>query len=169
MFNLKKQKGTITHLNVRSEKHGEDDVLAVDVKIQADVSNEFLDELAPGLRAAIFAPEGAKVGETADIEEKHLGSLRFPQLLPLKWKAGVIAGQFVLHRPKNAGGDLEFEADVKEAWLSCKEGGTVELVFSASILPTAEQSGELTGLLNEDVRFSMAPPALSDSPPTNEC
>lgn len=163
-FSLKKQKGSVAHLNVRSEKHGEDDVLAVDVKISADVSNKFLDDLAPGLRGAIFAREGAEPGQTPDMDEDHLTQLRFPQIAPLKWKVGIVNGKFVVHGVKKAD-DLEFECDVKDATLSCKEGGTVELTFSAAVLPTPDQSGQLAGLLGKDVRVSVAAVEQPAQPP----
>ena len=82
-FKLKKQKCQVTHLNVRDEKHGDDMVLAEDIKIEADVPNKFLDELSPGLRAALFTKEG---DPQVDIDKDHLTMLRFPQIAPLKWK-----------------------------------------------------------------------------------
>lgn len=164
MFNLKKQKGKVAHLNVREEKHGEDPVLAVDVKIKADVANKFLDELSPGLRAALFAREGGQPGETTDMDEDHLTVLRFPQLAPLKWDVSVVGGKFTLHGSKKAD-DLEFECHVKEATLACKEGGTVELTFSAAILPTPDESGKLAAFLGKDVRVSVMPVEQPVQPP----
>lgn len=164
-FNLKKLKGRVAHLNVREEKHGEDSVLAVDIKIKADVANKFLDELSPGLRSALFAREGEQRGETPDIEEDHLTVLRFPQLAPLKWDVSVVGGKFTLHGAKKAD-DLDFECHVKEAALSCKEGGTVEMTFSAAVLPTPDESGKLAAMLGKDVRVSVMPVAQPELPPT---
>jgi hypothetical protein len=161
---LKKQKGVVAHLNVRSEKHGEEEVLAVDVKVQADVSNKLLDELSPGMRSALYAREGAAAGETPDMDEDHLTQLRFPQLAPLKWKVGMVGGRFVVHGVKKAD-DLEFEGDVKEATLALKEGGTVELTLSCAVLPTPEQAGTLSGLLGQDARVSLSPVEQPAQPP----
>lgn len=164
-FSLKKQKGRVAHLNVREEKHGEEPVLAVDVKIKADVSNKFLDELSPGFRAAIFTREGLKSGETVDLDDDHLTVIRYPQLAPLKWDASVVGGKFTVHGAKKSD-DLEFECSVKEATLSCKEGGTVELTFQAAILPTPEDSGKLAALLGKDVKVSVLPVEQPELPPT---
>ena len=161
-FSLKKQKGKVAHLNVREEKHGEDPVLACDVKIQADISNKFLDELSPGLRSSIFTKEGTP-GALVDGEDP-LTMLRFPQLAPVKWKVGLVAARFVLHGAKKAD-DLEFECDVKEAQLAPKEGGTVELSFSAAVLPTPEDSGKLAALLGKDVRVTVEPVQQPEQPP----
>lgn len=162
-FTLKKQKGKITHLNVREQKHGEDSVLAVDIKIKADIGNKFLDDLSPGLRAALFAKEGPPP-QQFDMEEDHLTILRFPQVSPIKWTVGMVKGQIVPH-----GGtkdqDLEFECDIKEASLACKEGGTVEVTFQAAVLPTPEQSGQLAGMLGETVKVSCKPVEQPGTPP----
>lgn len=163
-FSLKKQKGKVAHLNVREEKHGDDSVLAVDVKIKADVGNKFLDDISPGLRAALFAREGAQPGETADLDDDHLTVLRFPPLAPLKWDVAVVGGKFTLHGAKKAD-DLEFECHVKEATLSCKEGGTVELTFQAAVSPTPDESGQLAALLGKDVKVSVMPVEQPAQPP----
>ena len=163
-FALKKQGGKLAHLNVRTEKHGEEDVLAVDVKIISDVPNTFLDQLSPGLRAALYAKEGEVSGTTADIEEDHLAVLRFPGLGPLKWSANLVAAKFTVHGAKKAD-DQDFEADVGDLKLECKEGGTVELTFQGSVLPTPAQCGHLTELLGAKVKVSVEPVQQPDLPP----
>lgn len=153
---LKKQKAKVAHLNVREEKHGDDPVLAVDVKITADLPNTFLDVLGNRMRAAFYVREGEKAGETFDLDADHLPVLRFPQLSPLKWKVGIVGGRFVLHGAKKAE-DLLFEADVKELSLDPKEGGTVAVSFQAAVLPTSEELAKLGELLGHDVKVSLEP------------
>ena len=160
-FQLKKQKGKIAHLNVREEKHGEEPVLALDIKIKADVPNKFLDELSPGLRQALYTAEGAA---QADLEPDHLTTLRFPQLAPMKWNVGMVDGEIVIHGSTKAE-DLGFKCQVKEAVLASKEGGTVEITFQAAVLPTPEASGLLAALLGRDVEFSVKPVEQPNQPP----
>jgi hypothetical protein len=154
-FGLKKCKAVVSHLNVRDEKHGDDPVLAVDVKCQADVANTFLDELAPGMRAAFYAREGEKTGESFDIDAEHLPVLRFPALAALKWKVGLVACAFTIHGQKKAE-DLEFQADVEQCALALKEGGTVELTFQAAVHPEAQELARLGELLAHEVKVSVA-------------
>lgn len=160
-FELAKVKGKIAHLNVREEKHGEESVLAVDIKIKADVANSFLDQLSPGLRPALFTGGAVQ----ADIEADHMTVLRFPQLAPQKWAVAMIDGEITLHVAKKTE-DLAFECDVKEATLSCKEGGTVELTFSAAILPEPDEVSQISSLLGRDVKFSIKPVEQASQPPT---
>ncbi len=44
-FNLEKHTAKIAHINLREERHGDDPVLAVDIKVTADVPNDFLSYL----------------------------------------------------------------------------------------------------------------------------
>lgn len=163
-FSLKKQKSRVAHLNVREEKHGEDPVLAVDVKITADVANSFLDDLGRGMRAALYRGEGETAGETFDLDLDHMPVLRFPALQPLKWKVGMVAGKLVLHGSKKAE-DLLFECDVKDLALAPKEGGTVELTFQAAVLPTSEELAKLGELLGHDVKVSIEAVEAPAQPP----
>lgn len=165
-FSLKKQGSRIAHLNVREEKHGDDPVLAVDVKIAADVSNDFLDQLAPGLRAALYQKEGEKSGETHDIEEGHLASLRYPQLMPFEWKDEMVGAKVVIHGHTKAE-NIDLEGDVNQIKLTLKEGGTVELTYRVQVLPTPEDSGRLAACLGKKVKVSVASAPLANLPPTN--
>src|SRR3990167_6594695 len=106
-FTLTRQSSKVVHLNVREEKHGEESVVAVDVKVQADIGNDFLDALAHGLRAALYAAEG---GQLAGVEEP-LSVLRFPQIEPIHWEAPMPWCAFVVHGLKKAE-DLEFTGEV---------------------------------------------------------
>lgn len=54
---LKKKPCTISHINVRAEKHGEESVTAVDITVNADMPNTFLDDLSKGLRSAPTVPK----------------------------------------------------------------------------------------------------------------
>jgi hypothetical protein len=147
---------------MREEKHGDDPVLACDIKIKADVSNKFLDELSPGLRAAIFTKDGTQ--EALVDGDDHLTVLNFPQLAPIKFAVGMVGGEITLHGPKKAD-DLTFECEVKEATLASKEGGTVELTFQAAVLPTPEESGKIAAMLGKDVKVTVKPVEQPSQPP----
>lgn len=165
-FSLKKQPSKVAHLNVREEKHGEEPVLAVDIKVTADVSNDFLEQLEPGLLAALYQKEGSKTGETADIETGRLASLRFPRISPFAWEEEMVGAKVVLHGSTKAG-NMDLEGDVNSIKLACKEGGTVELTYRVQVLPTAEESGQLASFLGKSVKVSVAPAPLADMPPAS--
>lgn len=160
-FSLKRQSAKVSHLNVREEKHGEDPVVAVDVKVKADLGNEFLDLLSPGLRLSLYA-KGAD--GLAGMEEP-LSVLRFPQLAPIDWEAPMVGCGFVVHGARKAD-DLEFVGDVsKPLRLAPKEGGTVEVTFQVQVLPSAEQLGSLSAFLGRATKVSVRPVEQASAPP----
>lgn len=164
MFALKKQKAKVAHLNVREEKHGDDPVLACDVKLEADLGNHFLDELSKGLRAALYRAEGGRAGETFDMVADHLPVLRFPQLGKQKWEVGLVGAKLTLHVGKKAD-DLVFECDIKDAALEPLEGGTVTTVFQAAVLPTSEELAKLGEILGHEVKVSLEAVEQPAQPP----
>lgn len=159
MFELAKQSVKISHINSRLEMHGEEEVLAVDVKMSADVPNAMLDLLTPGLRQAIYDR-----GPQADIDDDHLTVVRFPSMPSFDWAAGLEAAEFVIHTGKKAD-DIAFSADVNNLKLTPKDGGTVSITFRAQILPEPEEVGTLTGLLGQKVKVTVKAAEVPNEPP----
>lgn len=160
-LNLKKGTAKVSHLNVREEKHGEESVCAVDVKVQLDLPNTFLDDLSPGLLQSLYRADGEQLPGV----EAPMSILRYPQLAPLDWEVLVVKGEFVLHGAKKAD-DLLFEGDVKKALrLACKEGGTVEVTLQVAVLPEPAELGKLSELLGRTVKVSLRPVEQPALPP----
>jgi hypothetical protein len=153
MFELQKHKAKIAHLNIRGEMHGDDEVLAIDVRLQADVANDFLSYLAPTLKWSLYDKSDSPQGELVE-DQSHLPKLRYSQLPPLAWRGEMEKALFVVHGAKKAQ-DLEFEAKVHKLLLDCKDGGTVSIQFQASLYPTAEESGQLAGMLGQEHKISV--------------
>tara|TARA_R110000868_G_scaffold411755_1_gene708941 strand:+ start:42481 stop:42972 length:492 start_codon:yes stop_codon:yes gene_type:complete len=152
MFTLKKQIAVLSHLNLRDEKHGEETVLAADLKIKADVPNLFLEQLAPGLRASLYKDDE---DNPALFEDGHMPVLRYSQLEPLKFAVPMPSAQLVIQDEDPANPDLEFTVAIKNILLDCRAGGTVAITFSAATLPDAHQVGSLSALLGSNVTVSL--------------
>lgn len=164
---LNKKPCRITHINVREEKHGEEPVTAVDITVKADMPNKFLDDLSPGLRAALYRAEGEGAGETSDVDKDHLSVLRYPQLGSLDWADKLIAAKVTLGGASKADKlePMEFEADVNKVSLSLKEGGTVETSFRIQFLPETDQIGQVAGFLSKKAKVTIVAADLGDAPP----
>jgi hypothetical protein len=161
MFELSKHNCKIAHLNIRTEAHGEENVLAADVKVEADMTNDFLSYLAPGLKASLY--EKPETGQLELICDDHyLPHIRYPELTELRWDRKMEKAVFIIHRIEN--GDLCFDAMVDKLCLQCKEGGTVSISFRAAVLPTPEQSGQLAAILGTDARVSVREADDDDDP-----
>lgn len=150
---LKRQTVKVAHLNVREEKHGEEPVLAVDIKLTADMRNDFLDQLGEGLRVALYRPDEEQLAGV----EVPMSILRFPVLKPLGWDVLMPNVVLTLHGAKKAD-DQTFEGKISKAIaLDPKEGGTVEVSFQVQVNPTPEQMGPLSALLGHSTKVSVRP------------
>ena len=155
MFELLKHKSKIAHLNIREETHGEDKVLAEDIKIQADVPNDFLSYLAPTLKWSLYDKPSDAQGELIE-DAGHMPRLRYSQLPALAWDGSMAKASFTIHGAKKSE-DLVFEANIDKLLLDCKDGGTVAITFKVAVYPTAEESGRLAALLGQEHKVSVRP------------
>lgn len=165
-FALKKQKAVLEHLNTRAEKHGDQNMLAIDIKIVADVPNTFLNQLDPTLRASLYKAEGDQASLIEDAE--HMPVLRYEYMSAFKYTVSMVKAKLTIHGAKKEN-DITFEVKINGIKLDCKHGGTVELTFSAATLPEAEDVGTLSGLLKQDVRVTVSGGQVADSeqPPSD--
>lgn len=160
MFELNQQNAKIAHVNLREEKHGEDDVLACDLKVEAKMSNTFLSQLHPTLRESLYE-RGPQLA--LDIADNPLPKLRFPLLVtPLKWEGKIQGGKVTLHAPVSDD-DLVVFADVDELRLSPQDGGTIIVVFRAKFRPDGDQASRLPFLLGKLVEISVQKPTAEES------
>ena len=157
MLKLIKQAAKIVHLNVREELHGEDQVLAMDVRLSCDLPNTFLDTLAPGLRLALY--DKAAQG---DLDAEHLSVARFPLLAPIDWEGQMAGARLVIHVGKKSD-DMEFDAKINKLRLAPKDGGTVTVWFRAQLLPDPPQVGLLSEYLGHKVKVSVTPGAVESA------
>lgn len=157
---FEKQTAKVAHLNVREEMHGEEPTLAADVKVVADIGNDFLDLLSPGLRSAMYAGE-----EQLEGVEAKMSVLRWPTLKPLDWDCPLEGAKFTLHGARKSD-DLLFECQVKKPLvLACKEGGTVTVSLQVQITPDPAEMGALAAFLGRVTKVSLEPQAQPDTPP----
>ena len=152
VFTLTKQAAKIAHINLRIEMHGEEELAGMDIKVQADVPNDFLSYLSSTLKWSLYD----KPDKQAElIEDKgHLPRLRYSELGEMHWAGEMDHAVFVVHGAKKSE-DLQLEGEVDKVRIECKDGGTVALTFRVKVLPTPAQTGALSGLLGKDVRVSV--------------
>ena len=94
-FELNKQTAKIAHVNFREEKHGEEAVVALDIKITFDSPNDFLSYLSPTLKWSLYDKQ-TKQGEL--IEDKgHLPILRYSQLGEMRWEGEMQRCALTIH------------------------------------------------------------------------
>lgn len=166
-FTLQKIAAVLAHVNLGEEKHGEEDVLRYDLKLTADVGNDFLTQLEPTLKAALYRAEGES-GEQAPLidDGTHLPVLRFPAMGTIAWEGRMPMAKVLISGGRKK---IALEADVDKVRLVPKDGGTVALTFRVQFIPDEEQLGLMPALLQtKQVKVSFAPNDAPDSPPDSE-
>lgn len=173
MFELRQQHAKVSYLNVRPEKHGEDPVVACDIGLVTDQSADILDEIAKGLKAALYvkpkAPTQSELAEGAPPVEEG-PQLRFDGVLgPLK-----LQKEYAGYGLRLTWGDIASTVmvkldDVKACKLKAeaKQGGTVELRCQIQARPGEGQMDQLCLLMDRDVTVDLVAPGREyDEPAT---
>lgn len=162
---------TLTHVQFRKETHGPDLVQACDLNMAVDIPNTLLDQIAPGLRQALYHNAAAEQGqEQLDGVDDILPNLKFPRLN---------GGKFALDDKKNklAGFDLDVEyglddershmafdcCKVVKRVIETKEGGTVRLSWQVQYTGDRldrDTIGKLAQLEQDLITIKLIPPAV---------
>lgn len=160
MFQLDKTESSVKNLNVRSERHGDERVLAVDVKLETKVSNTILDSIDPDLRKGLFRKPGKNEQQELPTIGTELTAVKFPYIEPLKLNHEFEGYELELAGLLD-GIEPVFLVDVKLKKLTVAplEGGSVTLTLTASANVDADELSQLAdAFVREDVRVSLVPP-----------
>lgn len=158
MFELAKTSAKIANFNPRAEKHGEDNKLAADIKVELQVHNSVLDNFDKKLRGTLFRKPGK--GEQPDMLDKdQLTAVQFPRMGELSWDEEFpgydleIASGMGLSEPL-------FLSDVtlKKFRFEAIEGGSVNVTFNVICHPDKAEAGELCALIQSDAEITLTPP-----------
>lgn len=150
MIEFKRHGVTLEHLNVRTEKRGEEDFPMIDLKITADLPNTALDKLGEGLRASLYKCEAE--ADLLGKDEAHMPVLRYPQLGTLRWSGEVKPVKLTMHIGARARDDLVLAgAKLGKITLAALEGGTFEYGFRLQHEPVDGEVGKLMMLLKHQV------------------
>lgn len=162
MFSIQQQIAKLAHLNVRAEKHGDEDQGAADLKIELTASNGILAEFHPVLRSSFYkAPETPENQE--DIFQPDPDALtvrRFGDLIQtFRLKHAVKGATVTIGFGLGGPSDIELEtADVDKFTCELMEGGSVHLTFRVACHPTADQIAKLYEILGGEIEITVTPP-----------
>jgi hypothetical protein len=155
MFDLDKQLVKLTNVNARMEKHGEDNVLAADIAIDARMPNEVLSMFSPTLKNAIYFRDESIQGELID-DKTHAPNLRNPKLGTLKWDDTFEHIQFRVHHGVRDEDDIVFsDSKIDHFKFTCQEGGTVVVSFRVQVHPNETDAAKLLTMIQSEVHVSL--------------
>jgi hypothetical protein len=142
MMNFTNHEVRLEHLNTRTENHGDEERLALDLKISFDLPNKSLDMLSPTLRKSLYDAD-----ETEDmVDADHTPHLRNPALGRLKWAGKWSPVLFVFLDPdEDEENDLSFhDAKLHKVSVLPQDGGTCSYEATVSVYP---EDGSIGGAL----------------------
>jgi len=165
----------ITHVNPRTEEHGDALVPALDVRLEWETTSAVLDRFHPELRGALYwANEEARSQPNIDGVEAISGNLIFPDLDALRWKGKPEALYTLAIELPSLAPVILAGCKLGGLVLDAKEGGTVVVSFRLQCSPVGErEAGKLSTMIGARVlatlRQAVDPepgdaPVLADAP-----
>lgn len=128
MFNLIKEKMAIT-VQLRIEKHGDENVNAYDARLQGNFPNAVLLKLHPELRDTFYKP-----AQQGDFEQDFYPERRFPQIDTVAWGLEIPRTLLRLHDASDPCDDLVLGGGTTDKFvLEMLAGGTVKMSFRVKL------------------------------------
>ncbi|MGO4326768.1 hypothetical protein AB4Z48_18235 [Cupriavidus sp. 2TAF22] len=156
MLELENQLTKILHINTRNEKHGDDNVLGVDLKLQARVSNDLLAQFSPTLKASFYHKEESVQGSLVT-DAGYLPNLKNPALGTVKWDGNWEHQKLTILSGVRAEDDIELDdAKVNKLSFDFQEGGTVFINFRVQAHPDETTTARILQLLGQEVHMSLS-------------
>lgn len=158
MFELEKQAAKLINVNPRSELHGDEHKLAVDLKLEMKAANDVLAFFDPSLKSALYKKDGAVQGELID-DPSRLMVLKFPKMGPIKWDHDMAGYRTIFHIGATEKTNIILGDCTVDQWrMECHEGGTVGLTFRVIAHPGTDDLGRLCEMIQQNVEISMDAP-----------
>lgn len=158
MFSLSEQTAELSHVNVRTERHGDEPAGAADLKITFTDSNELLSEFHPRLRFGLYKTDtdsNLPIELTGDIPTVRIfGDLIERIRLKHELKGATVVIGFGL----GGASDIELDpADVDTFHAELMEGGSCVYSFRVKCHPSGEQVKRLYEVLGREITISVTP------------
>ena len=163
MFGLDKSNVSVSNLNVRCERHGDERATCCDVKMVVDVPAESLNALSPGLCESLFRKpakgDQLPLVEVGKKSEPGFTVIKHPGLEPQKLKQKFPGYELHLAAPESENELFLADVEMKNFTIEPHEGGSTTITFTASSEVDDEEIGELLALLRgEDAVATLVPP-----------
>jgi hypothetical protein len=152
---------TLQHLNVRNEKHGDEDATALDLKFSRTAGNDCLDAFHPDLMVALYF-RAKEADDQAEIEgvPKVMTNLRFPRMAPLGWALDLTGCTVVVEYGIDEASSITLnDCKVNKFKIEPAEGGSVTVAFrvQTSSIPDGALD-KLSKLLNSETSITLELP-----------
>ena len=153
----------LLNVNPRDEKHGDEDVLAVDVKFSMTIPNSRLAMFDPGLLLALYLLADASLQATIDGVEPISMALRCSIMEPVALNTHIEGRDVLIERATTT---LTLPTcKLGKFVVRAMEGGSCEVTFRAQCSKVEpELIGMLCGMLKRDVSVIIAESQAAEDP-----
>jgi len=159
MFSLEKQLVKITNINPRAEKHGEDTELAIDIQIEARMSNDVLSEFSSQLKHSLYKASDTPDLIDAEFDKDRPSALKFPKMSGFKWNADLDEYEAIIHCGASEKSNISLsDCKVNAFKFAPQEGGTVVVGFRVQAYPHETDVGRLCALIQREIEVTLSPP-----------
>jgi len=163
MFELNRCLVKITKINLRTENHGEEHVLANDVLLLVIAHNSILDHIDEDLKKFLYCKRPPVEGEQAPIDDEDMPDERFPLLESLHWGYEGVGYEAIFHIGIDQSSELSIEdCKVNKLQIEPQENGTVRLKLRLQMNPSTLELAKLAALNGEKVELTLTPPSVED-------
>ena len=161
MFSTKNHPSAISNLNCRIERHGEDRVLAADLRLTVSVSSDQIDSIEPRLCESLFRAPGPGDQQPL-IGPQSLTALKHPLLKPVQLSQEFTGYEATIANIGDGEGLFLADVKLKKFVIAPKEGGSAEISFTLSTEVDRDELADMAEfLVTEDVSLSLTPPKQS--------
>jgi hypothetical protein len=160
---LTKTKTLFRSINVLGENHGDEIYPGVSLAFEFVVANDWLENLARGMKAAFYTKRGQGSDQgSLDIEMvSDTPHLRYPELGALNWSHDYTGVTLVLEHGATGNDIVVRDCKVTSLSLALLEGGSVKCKGSAvSSAPDESARGRITSKIKQEVLCRFLPPKL---------
>lgn len=143
------------HLNVRSEKHGDDDVTAIDLKLIWTTSHDALTLFDARLARALYEFDAKQA--VVEGASPVMTARAFPLLQPLAWKDEVTGLKLTIEHGLAGKSDLVLNDCTADHFvIEALDGGSVKIAFRLRTLCKDERIlGKLGMLIKRDLPMTI--------------
>ena len=162
MFSLQEQTVKLINVNPRTELHGDEHVLAVDLTLETKSSNDVLSEFDASLKSALYRKADASSSQAGllDDEPGYLPSLKFPLMGPVKYGWEGVGYDATVHYGISGKDNVVLSGTKVDSFrFECCEGGTVVTKFRVIAHPKTEDIGRLAESIQQEITLSLVPPS----------
>lgn len=158
MFELICKEIILENLTTRTEKHGDEDMPAASLKCAIDVSNQILDQFAPGLLESLY--ERKQKDQAELIKNDMFPDLKFHHLKPLSFELELEGYRFLLvNNLEHKNNDhIIPDATLKNFKFELKDGGSVHVTFTINCAPEPDAIAYFYKQQKHQILVTLEPP-----------